>query len=162
MSVSLVLLLLAWLSMLVAKFFVSWFVLPDMVLMVAVVLFFAQPVQPLWRILLPISLLSDVAAGTYLGYHAAFYVLVLLLCYRLKLLWFEASLLVRTVLLVVMSGVVQVLRCLLLYLLMDIVAPKGWAWGALMQGLLFPFMAEWILWCVHRFGQRVGHTRGHH
>lgn len=151
MGVSVTLLFGAWLLMVVLKFFVAWFALPELVLMTAVVLFFAQPLVPIWRALLPLSLLSDVATGSYLGYHAGFYVLVLALCYRLRPLWFEASLMTRAIVLVVMSGAVQVLRCLLLYVLMDIVAPNGWVWGAVLQGILFPFVAELGLWSVHRF-----------
>ena len=47
-----------------ADYYAPWFVLPDVVMVTAVYVFLFIPQLPLWRWLLPTSLLMDVASGS--------------------------------------------------------------------------------------------------
>lgn len=70
---------LLWALMVGADFYASWFVLPDVVVIVALYFFLFVPQLPLWRWLLPVSLLMDVASTAPFGFHALFYALAALM-----------------------------------------------------------------------------------
>ena len=64
-----------WALMVGADYYAPWFVLPDVVMVTALYVFLFIPQLPLWRWLLPTSLLMDVASGSPFGFHALFYAL---------------------------------------------------------------------------------------
>lgn len=123
--------------MLAADFFFAWFKLPDAVLAGVLYWFVLFPEQPLWRWVLPVSVLMDVAADVPLGFHALFYTLAILAILPVLDFWRSSAPVVALTLVVVMALLLQILRCLLHFFLSGIPAPSGWWLTGFWQAAVF-------------------------
>ncbi|MDO4642813.1 MAG: rod shape-determining protein MreD [Cardiobacteriaceae bacterium] len=132
-----------WAMMLVMDFYVPWFVLPDVIVIVVLYVFLFVPQLPLWRWVLPISLLMDVASDSPFGFHALFYTLAALMSLPFPKIWRMVAPIVGVFVLCLLAIVLQILRCLLLFLWQGIPASPGWMWGALFSLLLLPLL-RWL------------------
>lgn len=143
--------MLLWALMVGADFYASWFVLPDVVIVTALYLFLFVPQLPLWRWLLPVSLLMDVAAATPFGFHALFYALAALMSLPFPGVWRMAAPAVSVLVLCLLAFALQVLRCLMLFAWQGVPAPPGWLWGGMLALLCLPFLR----WLAERTVRRV-------
>ena len=143
--------LLLWALMVGADFYAPWFVLPDVVMVAALYLFLFVSQLPLWRWLLPVSLLMDVASASPFGFHALFYALGALMVSPFPGIWRMAAPVVSVMVLCLLAFALQVLRCLLFYLWQGVPAPPGWLWGGLLSLLLLPL----VRWFADRSAQRI-------
>ena len=140
-----------WALMVGADYYAPWFVLPDVVMVTALYVFLFIPQLPLWRWLLPTSLLMDVASGSPFGFHALFYALGALMALPFPGIWRMAAPIVSVLVLGALAFALQVVRCLLFYLWQGVPAPPGWLWGGLLSLLLLPILR----WFADRSAQRI-------
>lgn len=126
-----------WAVMLAADFFFAWFKLPDAVLAGVLYWFVLCPAQPLWRWVLPVSLLMDVAADVPLGFHALLYTLAALAVLPLLDIWRSSAPVVAVFIVIGVALLLQILRCLLHFFLSGIPAPSGWLWIGFWQAAVF-------------------------
>jgi len=119
-----------WALMVGADYYAPWFVLPDVVMVTALYVFLFIPQLPLWRWLLPTSLLMDVASGSPFGFHALFYALAALMALPFPNIWRMAAPIVSVLVLGALAFALQVVRCLLFFLWQGGPAPPGWGLAA--------------------------------
>ena len=99
-----------------ADYYAPWFVLPDVVMVTALYVFLFIPQLPLWRWLLPTSLLMDVASGSPFGFHALFYALAALMALPFPNIWRMAAPIVSVLVLGALAFALQWCACLLFFL----------------------------------------------
>lgn len=143
--------LLAWVVMVVAAFFRTWFLLPDLLLPVILYLFYYYPSVPLWRCLIPVSLLMDLAGQVSFGFHGLLFTITAFVAFPLRPYWQMVSVFEQIAGMICLSIGFQVVRFLLLYMIEGIPAPQGWYWIMLWQMLIFPVMRGVTTWFVLRY-----------
>lgn len=144
-----------WLVLNIAAYFQAWLLLPDLLLMALLYLFYYQPQLPLWRAFLPISLLLDLSAQLPLGFHGVFYGLAALLVFPLRDYWRRVSVFEQLLALSFLTLLLTVLKFLLLYWVVGIPAPAAWLWCLLGQLAAWPVMRMISLWFMSNYGGRA-------
>lgn len=120
--------------------------------MVAIVyLYYFAPKVPLWRCLLPITLLMDIAANVCFGFHGLLYALTALVVFPLRPYWQITSVFEQLVGMIFLTIGYTVVKFLMLYILEGIPAPSGWLWTAAMLILVWPIMRGICSWFVLKY-----------
>lgn len=141
---------LGWAVMMLMDGFMAWFAVPDLVLLWWLAIFFQPQVLPLWRKVLPFSLLLDVSAAVPLGFYAMYYSLLALMLLPAQR-WARWRTLGQVWLLAGLAMCVAVLlRALLLYMVLGLATPTGWGVGVALQIVCWPLVVMWV---------RMGETR---
>lgn len=140
-----------WALTIVAVFFRPIFLLPDVLMLAMLYLFYFSPQVKLWRYLLPISLLMDLAAQVVLGFHGILYLSFAIIIFPLRPYWQVLSLFEQVMGIICTAVGFQILRYLFLYLIEGIPAPAGWYWTILLQIIIWPFMRRITEWFSIRY-----------
>lgn len=144
-----------WLALIAGAFFHAWLLLPDIVLMVLLYLFYCQPQLPLWRTCLPITLLLDLSAQVSIGFHGFLYGLTALMILPLHHYWRTVSVFEQLLGVLFLGAGFVVLKFLLLYILEGIPAPAGWLWSFIWQLLAWFVMRVVSLFFLQCYGGRA-------
>lgn len=145
-----------WLLLSLAAFFRPWLLLPDIIAMALLYLFYYQPQLPLWRAFLPVSLLMDLSAQVSLGFHGLLYALAALIVFPLHSYWRTVSVFEQLLGVLFLGVGLTVLKFLLLYVLEGVPAPSGWLWCIAAQLLAWPLMRMLSLIFMQQYGSRGG------
>lgn len=129
-----------WAATVLVSFWVPWILLPDLLMVMMIYLYYYAPQSPLWRCLLPISLLMDLSVQVPFGFHGLLYVLVAGLAFPLRQYWRVCSFVEQMLAVLLMAVFYPLIRFLLIYLLFGISAPAGWYWTIVGQILLWPVL----------------------
>lgn len=148
-------LFLAWAIMVFAAFFIPFPLLPDVIVVIAVYLCCFVPEVPQWRCVLPVSLLMDMAAHVFFGFHGLLYALVALSVVPLRRSWQYASFFERAIAVVSLSIVFQLAKFLLYFLVAGIPAPPGWYQTIVAQIVIWPLVGGLSGWFVRRYLARA-------
>lgn len=140
----------AWAVMTFAAFFIPWPLLPDVVVVMAVYLHYFVPAVPRWRCLLPVSLLMDMAAHVFFGFHGLLYGVTALAVAPVRRFWQRAHFFEKTICVVAVSVAFQVAKFLLYFLAADIPAPSGWYRTMVAQIVIWPLVSAVVGWFVRR------------
>lgn len=132
--------------MLMLSYGVSWLLLPDLLLLLLLSLQVQDVSRIRWLILLPFTLLADVAASVPLGFYGVYFALSLLALLPLGRLWQLISQMARLLIVVLVSLVLVLFKWFLLYLLVGDAAAPGWWWSVLAQAMTWP-LVQWVVWC---------------
>lgn len=129
-----------WAVMLIIAFFVSWSRCPDLLVIGLVYAYFFNPDAPVWRALLPVSLLCDFAGHVPLGMHGVWYALAALVTFPLWRYWTVASTFERLAGIIGFCTLFQVVKCISMYIVLGIPAPNMWYLTIVWQLLALPFV----------------------
>lgn len=149
------LLFLAWATMVFAAFFIPFPLLPDVVVVIAVYLHYFVPAVPQWRCVLPVSLLMDMAAHVFFGFHGLLYAVAALSVAPVRRSWQYASFFERSIAVVAISIAFQVAKFLLYFLVAGIPVPPGWYQTIAAQIVIWPFVGGLSGWFVRRYFARA-------
>lgn len=130
--------------MMVLSYYVSWLLLPDLLLLVLLATQLCRPAQINWFVVLPFALLADVAASLPLGFHGMYYALVLFLLVPVGLIWKMVSTAAQFSLVVLIAAGVVLFKWLMTYILTGEPAANGWWLTALCEVACWPV----VLWLV--------------
>lgn len=144
-----------WLLTAFVHYYLPWVLLPDLFLVSIVYLRFVAPQLPVWRTLLPISLLMDMGAAVPLGFHGLLYVVVAFVAYGIRAYWQRAPVFEQLLAVTIISAGFIIVKFMAYYFLFGIPAPHDWYWTLLAQIAIWPFVRYLTLWVVMRFLPRA-------
>lgn len=133
-------LLSGWAVQMLLAVFAPWIVLPDILVVMMVYLYFHAPTLPIWRYLLPVSLLADMAASVWLGFHGLLYTIMAFALFPMRRFWIVSSTFEQIAAMIVTSVCFVILKFLLFYLVMRVPAISGWYGSILAQLLIWPII----------------------
>lgn len=140
-----------WAVMVLGAFFRPWLLLPDICMVATIYVFYFAPKAPIWRCLLPITLLMDIGANVCFGFHGLLYVLTAAAVFPLRPYWQITSVFEQLIGMILVASGFTVLQFLLLYVLEGIPAPVGWPWTIVILILLWPIMRGIAAWFVLKY-----------